>query len=48
MLNYLVEVEDEVGPVGDLEPGLPPGQSLGLVLGQLLKQVGDVDNNAVA
>ena len=45
---YLVEVEDEMGPVGDLESVLPAGQSLGLVLGELGEEVGEVDDDAVA
>jgi hypothetical protein len=43
-----VEVEDEVRPVRHLEPFLPPGKSLRLVLGQLLKEVGHVDDDTVA
>ena len=44
----LVEVEHEMRPVRDLEPVLPSRQPLGLVLGQLFKQVGDVHHDAVA
>ena len=46
--TYLVEIEHEVCPVGYFEPVLPPDQALGLVLGQLLKQVGNVNDDSVA
>ena len=47
-VDGLMEVKDQMSPIGDLQPGFPAGQALGLVLGQLLEQVGHVDDHAVA
>ena len=48
MMDYLMEVKDQMSAIGDLEPLLPSNQTLGLVLGQLLKEVGRVNDDAVA
>lgn len=47
-VHLLVEVEDNVRPIGEQQTTLPAGQTLGDVLLQLLEEAGDVHNNAVA
>ena len=42
-----MEVEDDVGPVRDLEPVLPALQALRDVLLKLLKEAGKVDHHSV-
>lgn len=47
-VHLLMEIEHQMRPIGDDQAILPRHQALGLVLGQLLEQAGQMNNDTVA